>query len=76
MTNEKDVYEVTFDVATGIEKKVLVEKEVIAKELAANEIRIADRLKNEEETIAARVAAEAKLATLGLTAEDLKALGL
>jgi hypothetical protein len=57
-----------------------VEREMTAQEFSVYEATKLEkenaRLQKETEKIAAREAAEAKLAALGLTADDLKALGL
>ena len=45
-------------------------------EVEAAKIEMAERLAKLEEVNATKVAAEAKLAALGLTTDDLKALGL
>ena len=52
------------------------ELENFNKEVAADKIYQENKAKLEAEAIAARQAAEAKLATIGLTTDDLKALGL
>ena len=52
------------------------ELENFNQEVAADKIYQENKAKLEAEAIAARQAAEAKLATIGLTTDDLKALGL
>ena len=52
------------------------ELENFNKEVAADKIYQENKANLEAEAIAARQAAEAKLATIGLTTDDLKALGL
>jgi hypothetical protein len=52
------------------------ELENFNKEVDADTIYQENKAKLEAEAIAARQAAEAKLATIGLTTDDLKALGL
>lgn len=71
------ITEKNFDVETG--KETIIEREMTAAEVAeweANRAEIAARLEAEAAKAAERAAAEAKLAALGLTADDLKALGL
>ena len=63
----------------NIETGEIVEREMDNEEYAAyeaNELLIAEKEKKISEQIAKKAAAEAKLATLGLTSDDLKALGL
>ena len=52
------------------------ELENFNKEVAADKIYQENKANLEAEAVAARQAAEAKLATIGLTTDDLKALGL
>ena len=54
----------------------IVDREMTTDEFAAYQSQQASQTKAIEEAIAAKKSAEAKLATLGLTADDLKALGL
>jgi hypothetical protein len=57
----------------------IIEREMNAEELAqikADELELTAKIEAEAKAEAAKSAAEAKLAALGLTAEDLKALGL
>lgn len=61
----------------------VIERELTADEIAQRKIDANDeiarkeaKVKAEAEALVAKVAAEAKLAALGLTADDLKALGL
>jgi len=54
----------------------IIEREMTAKEIAELNASIAESDFEREAKLAAKAAAEAKLAALGLTAEDLKALGL
>ena len=63
----------------NVETGKIVEREMNAEELAIYEINLANSAKEkaaEEKAKADKQAAEAKLAALGLTADDLKALGL
>ena len=71
------IIEKNFDVETG--KETITEREMTAAEVAeweANQAEIAARLEALAAAEAAKAAAEAKLAALGLTTDDLKALGL
>jgi hypothetical protein len=57
----------------------IIEREMNAEELAqikADELELTAKIEAEAKAEAAKSAAQAKLAALGLTAEDLKALGL
>jgi hypothetical protein len=54
----------------------IVDREMTAPEFAAYQAQQAAEAKAVDEATAAKKSAEAKLAALGLTAEDLKALGL
>ena len=63
----------------NVETGEVVERELNAKELKQQELdRSADEAKTAEAQakVEAKAAAQAKLATLGLTVEDLQALGL
>jgi len=60
------------DVTTGEE----IVRDLTAEELAQYNLDQADQLAAQEAAQAAKEAAEAKLAALGLTLDDLKALGL
>ena len=67
----------------NVETGEVIERELNAEEIAQQEIdeiksaeKLAKQLQEEAPQIAAKAAAEAKLAALGLTTEDLKALGL
>lgn len=63
----------------NIETDEIIEREMNDEEYAAhqaNDLLIAEKEKKISEQIAKKAAAEAKLAALGLTADDLKALGL
>jgi hypothetical protein len=71
------ITEKTFDALTG--KETITEREETAEEIAyrlKQEEKKAEILAEKEQADAAREAAQAKLAALGLTADDLKALGL
>jgi len=71
------ITEKTFDVSTG--KETISERDETAAETAHRlelEKKIADKLADKEQANAAREVAQTKLAALGLTADDLKALGL
>jgi hypothetical protein len=71
------ITEKTFDASTGLE--TVTERDETADETAnrlALEKQAADNLAAKEKADAAREVAQVKLAALGLTAEDLKALGL
>ena len=71
------ITEKTFDAVTG--EETITERDETADEIANRlelEKKIADKLAEKEQADAAREAAQAKLAALGLTADDLKALGL
>ena len=66
-----------FDATTGETKDI--ERDMTPQEIAdyeANQLRAQQRAQAEAEAAAKKAAAEAKLAALGLTADDLKALGL
>lgn len=54
----------------------IIEREMNDEEIAQFNKDIKDAAKRKEEAEAAKAAAETKLAALGLTADDLKALGL
>jgi hypothetical protein len=63
----------------NIETDEIIEREMNDEEYAAyeaNELLIAEKERKINEQAAKKTAAEAKLAALGLTADDLKALGL
>ena len=63
----------------NVETGELVEREMNAEELAQFEVDKAaevERQAAEAQAVATKAAAEAKLAALGLTTDDLKALGL
>ena len=71
------IIEKIVDITTQTEQ--IVEREMSALEIAAYEKDLADLQAQEAkaaEAAEARVAVEAKLATLGITADDLRALGL
>ena len=71
------ITEKTFDVITG--EETITERDETASETAHRlelEKQITDNLAAKEKADAAREVAQVKLAALGLTAEDLKALGL
>jgi len=71
------ITEKTFDASTG--EETIIERDETAAEIAHRqdlEKEIADNLAAKEKADAAREVAQTKLAALGLTAEDLKALGL
>lgn len=71
------ITEKTFDAATG--EETITERDETAAETAHRlelEKQIADNLAAKEKADAAREVAQTKLASLGLTADDLKALGL
>ena len=71
------ITEKTFDASTG--EETITERDETATETAerlALVKKIADDLAAKEKADAAREVAETKLAALGLTADDLKALGL
>jgi len=63
----------TFDVTTG--KETITEREETAEE-KANRLNNEKRIVEIEAKAEAKAAAQAKLAALGLTVEDLQALGL
>ena len=68
----KNVKEYNHDVATGqIEVRELTDEEQ-----AIYEATVAEKIEAKESKLAAKAAAQAKLAALGLTVEDLQALGL
>ena len=71
------IIEVNCETGEAIERE-LTDAEIAQRKIdAANEIaRTKAMAEAEAEAIAAKAAAEAKLAALGLTADDLKALGL
>ena len=67
----------------NVETGEVIERELNAEEIAQQEIdeiksaeKLAKQLQEEAPQIEAKAAAEGKLAALGLTTEDLKALGL
>ena len=71
------ITEKTFDASTG--EETITERDETTAETAHRlelEKKIADKLADKEKAEAAREIAQTKLAALGLTAEDLKALGL
>lgn len=71
------ITEKTFDASTG--EETIIERDETAAETAHRlnlEKQIADNLAAKEKAEAAREVAQTKLAALGLTADDLKALGL
>jgi len=71
------ITEKTFDATTG--EETIAEREETAEEIAyrlKQEEKKAEILAEKEKADAAREVAQTKLAALGLTAEDLKALGL
>jgi hypothetical protein len=71
------ITEKTFDASTG--EETITERDETAAETAHRldlEKQIADNLAAKEQASAAREVAQTKLAALGLTADDLKALGL
>ena len=71
------ITEKTFDALTG--EETITERDETDQEIAYRlelEKEIADNLAAKEQADIAREAAQAKLAALGLTTEDLKALGL
>jgi len=71
------ITEKTFDASTG--EETITERDETAAETAHRlelEKQIAEDLAAKEKADAAREVAQAKLSALGLTAEDLKALGL
>jgi len=71
------ITEKDFNIITG--EETLIEREATAEEIAAYKKAEAETLELQAEAEAraeAKAAAKAKLAALGLTAEDLKALGL
>ena len=71
------IIERIFNADTG--ETIDVERIMTAQEIAdyeASQIRLQQKAQELAETEAKRAAAEAKLAALGLTADDLKALGL
>jgi hypothetical protein len=71
------ITEKTFDASTG--EETITERDETDAETAHRlelEKQIADNLAAKEKTDAAREVAQTKLAALGLTADDLKALGL
>jgi adenylate kinase len=71
------IVEVNCETGEVIERELTADEAAQRKIDAANEIaRTKELAKAEAEAIAAKEAAEAKLAALGLTADDLKALGL
>ena len=71
------ITEKTFDASTG--EETITERDETADE-TANRLelkkQVADNLAAKEKADAAREVAQAKLAALGLTTDDLKALGL
>ena len=67
----------------NVETSEVIERELNAEEIAQQEIdeiksaeKLAKQLQEEAPQIAAKAEAEAKLAALGLTTDDLRALGL
>lgn len=71
------ITEKTFDATTG--EETITEREETAEEIEyrlKQEEKKAEILAQKEQADAAREVAQAKLAALGLTADDLKALGL
>ena len=71
------IIERIFDANTG--QTIDIEREMTQQEIAEHEAAIAKaaaKAQAEAEAAAKKATAEAKLATLGLTADDLKALGL
>jgi hypothetical protein len=71
------IIEKEFNALTG--ETTVTERDETAAEIAereALELELAQRQTLEAEAAAAKVAAQAKLAELGLTTDDLKALGL
>tara|TARA_R110000823_G_scaffold311955_1_gene438271 strand:+ start:1136 stop:1357 length:222 start_codon:yes stop_codon:yes gene_type:complete len=71
------IIEKTFDALTG--EETITERDETSAEIAHRlqlEKQVADNLAAKEKADAARELAQTKLAALGLTAEDLKALGL
>lgn len=71
------ITEKTFDALTG--EETISERDETAAETAERiklEKQVADNLASKEKADAAREVAQTKLAALGLTADDLKALGL
>jgi hypothetical protein len=71
------ITEKTFDASTG--EETITERDETAAETAERlelEKQVADNLAAKEKADAAREVAQTKLAALGLTADDLKALGL
>ncbi len=67
--------EVTFNIQTGQTTERPYTKEEIA-QMEANAVRDAALAEVDAQKAAEKAAAQAKLAALGLTADDLKALGL
>jgi hypothetical protein len=66
-----------YDATTGETKDI--ERDLTADEVAFYEtakVQAAERQAKAEQELASKAAAEAKLAALGLTSDDLKALGL
>ena len=71
------ITEKTFDASTG--EETITERDETSAEIANRlelEKQVADNLAAKEQADAAREVAQTKLSALGLTAEDLKALGL
>jgi hypothetical protein len=71
------ITEKIFDVSTG--EETIIEREETKEEIAYRELKLAEaqaKLAEAEAKAQAKATAEGKLAALGLTTDDLRALGL